>query len=168
MLLTVGKLAVPPKSFVSFKIPFVFAVASEAALFGILATLAATNAVVASCVELVPSEAVAAVGVPVNDGDKIVALNNISNVLVVMLVVLAAKLVFNAASALVALVISVVMLDVFELTFVVRLAIVFEFTVMLAVFDSIDVGNVAIVAELTPPTLFTVGKLAVPPKSPAN
>ena len=31
--------------------------------------------------------------------------------------------------------------------------------------DAINVGKVPIVDELTPPTLFTVGKSAVPPKS---
>jgi len=42
------------------------------------------------------------------------------------------------------------------------------FTVMLAVLDATEVGNVPIVVELTPPTLFTVGKSAVPPKSLVN
>jgi len=36
---------------------------------------------------------------------------------------------------------------------------------MLAVLAAMDVGKIAIVDELTPPTLFTVGKSAVPPKS---
>ena len=40
--------------------------------------------------------------------------------------------------------------------------------VILAVFDAINVGKVVIVVELTPPTLFTVGNTAVPPKSFAN
>ena len=40
--------------------------------------------------------------------------------------------------------------------------------VILAVFDSIKVGNVVMVVELTPPTLFTTGNTAVPPKSFAN
>ena len=61
-------------------------------------------------------------GVPVNEGDAIVALKAISDV----------------------------------------------FDVMLAVLDAINVGKVVIVAELTPPTLFTVGKSAVPPKSLVN
>ena len=39
---------------------------------------------------------------------------------------------------------------------------------MLAVLDATKVGKVVIVAELTPPTLFTVGKSAVPPKSLVN
>ena len=42
------------------------------------------------------------------------------------------------------------------------------FDVMLAVLEAIKVGKVVIVAELTPPTLFTVGKSAVPPKSLVN
>ncbi len=63
-----------------------------------------------------------AVGVPVNEGDAIVALKAISDV----------------------------------------------FNVMLAVLAATEVGNVAIVVELTPPTLFTVGKSAVPPKSLVN
>ncbi len=65
------------------------------------------------------AKGVGAVGVPVNDGDAIVALNNISAV----------------------------------------------FAVILAVFAAINVGKVVIVVELTPPTLFTVGNAAVPPKS---
>ena len=39
---------------------------------------------------------------------------------------------------------------------------------MLIVLASIAVGNRAMVFELTPATEFTVGKAAVPPKSPAN
>jgi hypothetical protein len=62
------------------------------------------------------------VGVPVNEGDAIVALKAISDV----------------------------------------------FVVILAELDAINVGKVVIVAELTPPTLFTVGKSAVPPKSLVN
>ena len=63
-----------------------------------------------------------AVGVPVNEGDAIVALNAISEI----------------------------------------------FVVMLAVLDAIVVGNADIVDELIPPTLLTVGKSAVPPKSFVN
>ena len=63
-----------------------------------------------------------AVGVPVNEGDAIVALRSISDLFDVMLTVLAAT----------------------------------------------KVGKVVIVAELTPPTLFTVGKSAEPPKSLVN
>jgi len=83
-LFTVGKLAVPPKSFVSFNIPFTLEVASGAPE---PPTSAATKAVVANCVVLVPGEAVGAVGVPVNDGDAIVARNNISAALAVILAV---------------------------------------------------------------------------------
>ena len=62
----------------------------------------------------------------------------------------------NAISA-----IFVVILDVFA-----AMALVLD--VILAVFAAIDVGNVAIVEELTPPTLFTEGDPAVPLKSPVN
>jgi len=173
---------------------------------------------------LVPATAVGAVGVPVNEGDAIVALNAISEVFVVILEVFEAILVSNATSAFVALVISAVMLvvfaaiafvldvilnvfaaialvfdvilallvaisdalvvilEVFDVTLVfndvisamllvileVFEAIEFVFDVMLAVFAAIDVGKVAIVDEITPPTLFTVGKSAVPPKSFVN
>ena len=40
--------------------------------------------------------------------------------------------------------------------------------VILDVFAAMLVGKLAIVDELTPPTLFTVGAAAVPPKSFAN
>ena len=62
-----------------------------------------------------------------------------------------------------------VILSVFD-----AIAVVFEFVfefsefvkvVMLNVIEAMEVGNVAMVDELTPPTLFTVGKSAVPPKS---
>ena len=49
--------------------------------------------------------------------------------------------------------------------FVAMLAVL---AVMLAVFDATVVGKLAIVDELTPPTLFTVGAAAVPPKSFVN
>ena len=166
--------------------------------------------------------AVGAVGTPVNAGDANGAFNNISAVLLVILVVFEVILVSKALSAFVALVISAVILDVFAAIALVLLvilevlevilvssafsafvalvisavildvlaAIAFVFVVMLDVFDVIfvskafsafvalvisavildvfaamEVGKVAIVAELTPPTLFTVGKSAVPPKS---
>ena len=60
-----------------------------------------------------PGAAVGAVGVPVNEGDAIVALKAISAIFVVILDVLEVILASNPASALVALVISAVMLDVF-------------------------------------------------------
>jgi hypothetical protein len=81
----------------------------------------------------------------------------ISDALVVILEVFDVTLVFNDVISAMLLVI----LEVFE-------AIEFVFDVMLAVFAAIDVGKVAIVDEITPPTLFTVGKSAVPPKSFVN
>jgi hypothetical protein len=185
-LFTVGISAVPPKSLVNFKIPFIVDDASDAPE---PPTKAATKAVVATCVELVPGKAVGAVGVPVKDGDAIVALNNISAEFIVILVVLAAMefvllvilevlavtLVLKAFSALVALVTSAVILAVLatiELVFEVILAVlaIIEdvLLVILAVFEAIKVGKVVIVNELTPPTLFTVGISAVPPKSLVN
>ena len=59
-------------------------------------------------------------------------------------------------------------LFVFVKIFDVFVAILFVFAVILAVLAAMLVGNVAIVEELTPPTLFTVGAEAVPPKSLAN
>jgi hypothetical protein len=106
-----------------------------------------------------------------------------------MLEVLEVILVSNPASAFVALVISAVMLDEFAaiaLVFDVILALLvaisaillvilevfaaieFVLDVILAVFAAIDVGKVAIVEDKTPPTLFTIGKSAVPPKSFVN
>ena len=129
---------------------------------------------VANCVVFVPGAAVGAVGVPVNDGEAIVARNKMSAVFAVILDVFDVTLVSNAASAFVALVISAVMLDVFAAMSVVLLvmlavldvilvsnafsafvALVIS-AVMLDVFEAINVGNVAIVAELTPPTLLVV------------
>jgi hypothetical protein len=68
-------------------------------------------------------------------------------VLAVILFVAEVILVPNKFSALVALVIS---------------------AVILAVFDIILVSKVDIVDEFTPPILFTVGNVAVPPKSLVN
>ena len=65
-LFTVGKSAVPPKSLVNCNLPFEVVVASGVAPF---VMLAATNAVVAICVVLVPAIAVGAFGVPVNSGE---------------------------------------------------------------------------------------------------
>ena len=64
-LFTVGASAEPPKSLVNCNLPFTNAVAS-----GVIepVTCAATKAVVAICVELVPGAAVTAVGVPVKAG----------------------------------------------------------------------------------------------------
>ena len=151
-----------------------------------------TNAVVAICVVLVPGAAVGAVGVPVNEGESIVARNKISAMLAVieavfaaMAVVLLVMLAVFAAMAFVLLVIEavlaaiaivlLVMLAVFAaIAFVllvieaVLAAILVVLLVMLAVFEAIKVGNVAIVEELTPPTLFTVGNAADPPRSFVN
>jgi hypothetical protein len=113
-------------------------------------TIVDTNAVVASCVVLVPGAAVGAVGVPVNEGDAIVARKAISDVFVVILAVLDA------------------IEFVFDMMLVVLAATEFVKEVILDVFAATDVGNVAMVDELTPPTLFTVGKSAVPPKSLVN
>ena len=127
---------------------------------------------------LVASAAVGAVGVPVNDGDAIVARNNISAVFVVILAVFAAiafillvMLAVFAAIALVLLVILAVLAAIVLVLLVilaVLAAITFVLLVMLAVFEAINVGNVVIVDELTPPTLFTVGNAAEPPKSFVN
>jgi len=92
---------------------------------------------------LVVDTAVGAVGVPVNDGDAIVALSNMAAVFAVIAVVL------------------LVILDVLA-------DIALVLLVILNVFEAINDGNVVIVDESTPPTLFTVGKSAVPPKSFAN
>ena len=119
-----------------------------------------------------PAAAVGAVGVPVNEGDAIVARNNISAVFVVMLAVLDVILVSNAASAFVALVISAVILEVLDVILVLKsfsaLVALAISAVILDVLEAINVGNVVIVDELTPPTLFTVGNAAVPPRSLVN
>jgi hypothetical protein len=134
---------------------------------------------------------VGALGVPVNDGEfkfalllKDVFKVAISVVLEVILEVavltLDVKLVMSdelevileafdnileskAPSTNVALVTSAVILDVLAFTFVVSVLIVLVLIVILEVFAAIDVGIVAMVDELTPPTLFTVvAKLPVP------
>jgi hypothetical protein len=95
-LFTVGKSAVPPKSLVNFSLPLVVASAS-----GVIVPpkIVETNSVVANCVVLVPAAAVGAVGVPVNEGDAIVALKAISDVFDVILTVLDKILVSNNDSA---------------------------------------------------------------------
>ena len=133
-----------------------------------------TKAVVAICVELLSNAGVGAVGVPVNEGDSIVARNNISAVFAVILAVLELIRVSNPASAFVALVISAVILDVLDVILVLKafsalVALVISavilavfaliavvLLVMLAVLDDINVGSVAMVEELTPPTLLVV------------
>ena len=86
-----------------------------------------------------------------------VALSNMSAVFEAIAFVLLVMLAVLDAMAFVLLVI----LAVFAVIAVVLL-------VILAVFEAINVGKVVIVNELTPPTLFTVGKSAVPPKSLVN
>jgi hypothetical protein len=95
-------------------------------------------------------------------------------VFAVMLVVFEVILVSKALSAFVALVVSLVILVVFAVMLVVFEVILVSnalsafvalvvSAVMLAVFAVTEVGKVAIVAELTPPTLFTVvAKLPLP------
>jgi hypothetical protein len=125
-----------------------------------------TNSVVAICVVLVACAAVGAVGVPVNEGESIVARNNISAVLAVIEAVLAAiafvLLVILAVLEAIAFVL-LVMLAVFAVIAFVLLVILAVLAVMavvllvmLAVLEAINVGNVVIVDELTPPTLLTV------------
>ena len=55
-----------------------------------------------------------------------------------------------------------------EATFVFKVLIDVVLAVILAVVELILVSKLEIVEELTPPTLFTVGASAVPPKSLAN
>ena len=90
----------------------------------------------------------------------------------VMLDVLDVILVLKASSAFVALVISAVMLEVLDVILVSNPASAFvalvTSAVMLDVLEAINVGKVPMVVELTPPTLFTVGKSAVPPRSLVN
>ena len=81
------------------------------------AVVAVTNAVVAIRVEKSPAAGVGAVGVPVNAGDSMVALNAISAIFCVILAVFAVTLVSNPFSALVALVTSAVKLALVELMF---------------------------------------------------
>ena len=112
---------------------------------------AATNAVVANLVELSPEVCVMPVvpvgklGVPVNDGEFKFAL--------------LLKDVFKVAISEVL----EVMLEVAVFTLVVRVVMSDILVVILAVFAATDVGKLAMVDELTPPTLFTVvAKLPVP------
>ena len=91
-----------------------------------LVTAVLTNAVVANCVVLVNAGAVVAVGVPVKEGERMVALNNISAVLLVILAVL--ELIFVSKD---------VMLDVLELIFVLMALIALILEVILDVFEFI-------------------------------
>ena len=141
---------------------------------------------------MVVDAAVGAVGVPVNDGDAIVALSNMAAVFAVILAVFAAiafvllviLAVFDAMAAVllvmlavfaaisVVLIVILAVLAAIALVLIVILAVFAAMAVVLlvilAVFEAINVGKVVIVNELTPPTLFTVGKSAVPPKSLVN
>jgi len=82
-------------------------------------------------------------------------------VFALILLVFVVTLVFNE----VILEVLLAILFVFEVIFEVLVAMSFVFAVILAVFEAIKVGNVEMVEELTPPTLFTTGASAVPPKS---
>ena len=110
-------------------------------------TAVLTNAVVANCVVLVNAGAVIAVGLPVKEGERMVALNNISAVLVVML----------AALELI-LVLSEVMLDVLDDIFVFNVFIeaildvileVFEFTLLVSVVSALVALVVSAVTDAT-------------------
>ena len=165
ILFTVGKSAVPPKSFVNLSLPFSLEVASGVAD---PPTSEETNSVVAICVVLVPGIAVGAVGVPVKDGDAMVARNAMSAVLDVILAVFEVTRVSNAA-ILLALVVMLTVFDamfavlvvmfalfvamsvvldvilaVFEVTLVSNATILLAFVVMLAVFEVTLVSNAAI------------------------
>jgi len=152
-LLTTGAVAVPPKSFVNCNIPFV-----EASASGVIVLLAIkdafTKAVVAICVLTSPVVGVGAVGVPVNEGDAIVALSAILFVFVVTLasidvilkVLLAISFVLAVILAVLVAILLVfvvtlefneVILDVFDIIFAVLVAILFAFAVILAVFAAI-------------------------------
>ena len=176
-LFTVGAAAVPPKSFANCILPFVVASASGVTLFVILAN---TNSVVATWIVFVPTAAVGAVGVPVKEGEAIVALNAISAVLlrilatfiaisVVLIVILAVFEVTLVSSEVILAVFDAILLVLFVILSVLE-AIDSVFAVMLAVLDTMFVvfevtaaGSVEIVEELTPPILLTVvEKVPVP------
>ena len=99
-----------------------------------------TKAVVAICVSFVPSCGVGAVGVPVKEGDAVIALKAIALIFAVMLAVFAVTLVSNEvilAVLLATLVCKFVMLEVFDAIFEV-------FVVILAVLVAILAALVAI------------------------
>ena len=89
-----------------------------------------TNAVVANWVVLVKAGAVIAVGVPVKEGEAVVALNKISAVLLVILAVLEVIFEFKVVRL-------VLILTVFDATFVFNVLIEFKLAVKLAVFEVI-------------------------------
>ena len=124
-----------------------------------------TNCVVAICVVLVDSAAVIAVGVPVNDG----LVDNTTNPLPVELLVPVPPL--NTLNGVVKLnvpdeIAVAVIVPAAKSPLLSRLTIVIG--VLVEVADNTDDAIVVIVDEITPPTLLTIGKSAVPPKSFAN
>jgi len=158
-LFTVGKSAEPPKSLVSLIIPFTLDVASGAPE---PPTNAATNAVVAICVELVPGAAVTAVGVPVNAG----LVDNTTDPVPVALLVPVPPLVIANGVVKVNVpddIAVAVMVTAAKLPLPSLLTIVLG--VLVDVAELTDDATVVIVDDETPPTLFTVGASAEPPKS---
>ena len=125
-------------------------------------TAVLTNAVVANCVVLVNTGAVIAVGVPVKEGEAIVALNKISAVLIVLVDVLAVIFEFKVVKL-------ELILAVFDATFVFNVLIEFKLAVKLAVFEvillvSIVSAAVALVASAVIDATFEIillDKLAV-------
>ena len=187
----------PPKSFANLILPFIVAVASGVAepptieetnsVVAICVVLVPAAAVGAEGIPVNVGEAMVAL-----NAISLVLVVTLLSIEVILDVLLTILLVF-----VVTLVSSEVILDVFELIFVsnvnsafvalatslVKLALVVAIlvvksfsavvalvisAVILDVFAAIKVGSVEIVAELKPPTLFTVGDPAVPPKSFVN
>jgi len=180
-LFTVGKSAVPPKSFVNFKIPFTLADASGTDEFVILAF---TKAVVAICVELFVTSAVTAVGVPVNEGlvDKT---NNPVPVAVFVpvppLAILNGVVKVNEVAVIVPVFNEVEEIfpddvkDVAVINPAAKPPLPSRFTIVLAVLDEVADNTfdatVVIVDELTPPTLLVVvvnAPVPLPLTSPVN
>jgi len=165
-LFTVGKSAVPPKSLVSLITPFTREVASDAPE---PLTNAATNSVVAICVELVPGAAVIAVGVPVNAG----LVDNTNNpvpvavfVPVPPLAILNGVVKLNEVAVIVPVfneveeILPVDTTDVAVISPAAKLPLPSLFTIVLAVLsevaDNTDDATDVIVDEFTPPTLLIV------------
>ena len=115
-----------------------------------LVTAVLTNAVVANCVVLVNAGAVLAVGVPVKEGERMVALNNISAVLLVILAVL--ELIF---------VLSEVILEVLALTLVFNVLIEAILEVILEVFEFILLVSVVSAAVALVVSAVTDATLAI-------
>ena len=161
-LFTVGKSAVPPKSLANLNLPFSVLLASDT---DALVILAFTKAVVAICVELLDTSAVIAVGVPVNAGD----VDNTTDPVPVAVLVPVPPLVMANG------VVKVNVPDDIAVAVIVpaaKLPLPSLLTIVFAVFvdvaDSTSDAIVVIVDEFTPPTLFTVGASAEPPKSFVN